>query len=44
MIGYPSHAISRAFDILNKEDGLAERGTFIIDPDGIVQALWQYLL
>jgi len=39
MIGDPSHAISRAFDVLNEEDGLAERGTFIIDPDGIVQAL-----
>lgn len=38
MIGDPSHTISRAFDVLNEEDGLAERGTFIIDPDGIVQA------
>ena len=39
MIGDPSHTISKAFDVLNEEDGLAERGTFIIDPDGIVQAL-----
>lgn len=38
MIGDPNHTISRAFDVLNEEDGLAERGTFIIDPDGIVQA------
>ena len=26
------------FDVLNEEDGLAERGTFILDPEGIVQA------
>ena len=39
MIGDPSHTISKAFDVLNEEDGLAERGTFIIDPDGIVQAV-----
>lgn len=39
MIGDPSHTISKAFDVLNEEDGLAERGTFIIDPDGVVQAL-----
>ena len=38
MIGDPTHKISKAFDVLNEEDGLAERGTFIIDPDGIVQA------
>ncbi|AWE08999.1 peroxiredoxin [Lysinibacillus sp. 2017] len=38
MIGDPTHTISRGFDVLNEEDGLAERGTFIIDPDGIVQA------
>lgn len=39
MIGDPSHQISRAFDVLIEEDGLAERGTFIIDPDGVVQAI-----
>lgn len=39
MIGDPSHTISKAFDVLNEEDGLAERGTFIIDPDGVVQAI-----
>ncbi|MCM3359707.1 MULTISPECIES: alkyl hydroperoxide reductase subunit C [unclassified Psychrobacillus] len=38
MIGDPSHTISKAFDVLNEEDGLAERGTFILDPEGIVQA------
>jgi len=39
MIGDPSHTISRNFDVLNEEDGLADRGTFIIDPDGIIQTV-----
>ncbi|MDG4657603.1 alkyl hydroperoxide reductase subunit C [Ectobacillus antri] len=39
MIGDPSHVISRNFDVLNEEDGLAERGTFIIDPDGVIQTV-----
>ena len=39
MIGDPSHTISRNFDVLIEEDGVADRGTFIIDPDGVVQAL-----
>ncbi|MCJ7841599.1 alkyl hydroperoxide reductase subunit C [Lederbergia sp. NSJ-179] len=38
MIGDPSQTISRNFDVLDEELGLAQRGTFIIDPDGIVQA------
>ncbi|MEO1781885.1 alkyl hydroperoxide reductase subunit C [Enterococcus diestrammenae] len=39
MIGDPSHQISRFFDVLDEEAGAAQRGTFIIDPDGIVQAM-----
>lgn len=39
MIGDPSHNISRIFDVLDEEQGLANRGTFIIDPDGVVQAI-----
>lgn len=38
MIGDPSQRISRLFDVLDEEAGLAQRGTFIIDPDGVVQA------
>lgn len=38
MIGDPSQSISRQFDILDEEQGLAQRGTFVIDPDGVVQA------
>lgn len=39
MIGDPSQKISRNFEVLNEEDGLAERGTFIIDPDGVIQTV-----
>lgn len=39
MIGDPSHNISRNFDVLIEEAGLADRGTFIIDPDGIIQSV-----
>ncbi|MDR3021237.1 MAG: peroxiredoxin [Clostridiales bacterium] len=37
MLGDPSHKISRIFDVLNEDSGLAFRGTFVIDPDGVVQ-------
>lgn len=39
MIGDPSHTISRNFDVLIEADGLADRGTFIIDPDGVIQTV-----
>ncbi|GAB3062103.1 alkyl hydroperoxide reductase subunit C [Virgibacillus ainsalahensis] len=39
MIGDPSHKISRNFDVLVEEEGRADRGTFIIDPDGVIQAV-----
>ena len=39
MIGDPTHTISRNFDVLIEADGLADRGTFIIDPDGVVQTV-----
>lgn len=39
MIGDPSHTLSRNFEVLIEDNGLADRGTFIIDPDGIVQAV-----
>lgn len=37
MIGDPSHTISLGFDVRWK--WTIQRGTFIIDPDGVVQAL-----
>lgn len=39
MIGDPSHEISRNFDVLIEADGLADRGTFLIDPDGVIQSV-----
>ncbi|RAK19955.1 peroxiredoxin (alkyl hydroperoxide reductase subunit C) [Anoxybacillus vitaminiphilus] len=39
MIGDPSQKLSRMFDVLDEETGLAQRGTFIIDPDGVIQAV-----
>lgn len=37
LIGDPTHAISRNFDVLIEEAGLADRGTFVIDPSGTIQ-------
>ena len=39
MIGDPTQTISRNFDILRENEGLANRGTFIVDPQGVIQAL-----
>ncbi|MBI1972748.1 peroxiredoxin [Candidatus Woesearchaeota archaeon] len=32
-----SHAVSRLFNILKEDEGLAHRGTFIIDPEGVLR-------
>ncbi|KAI5915804.1 alkyl hydroperoxide reductase subunit C [Thauera sp. 2A1] len=37
MIGDPTHAISRNFDVLIEEEGLALRGTFVVDPEGRIK-------
>lgn len=37
MIADPSQELSKMFDVLDVQ-GLSQRGTFIIDPDGVVQA------
>jgi peroxiredoxin (alkyl hydroperoxide reductase subunit C) len=37
MVGDPTHAISRNFDVLIEADGIADRGTFVIDPAGKIQ-------
>ena len=38
MIGDPTHEISNNFEIL-RPSGLADRGTFIVDPQGVIQAI-----
>ena len=37
MVGDPTLQISRNFEVLIEEDGLADRGTFVVDPDGKIQ-------
>ncbi|MBS0512020.1 MAG: peroxiredoxin [Proteobacteria bacterium] len=37
MIGDPTHAISRNFDVLIEEEGVALRGTFVVDPEGRIK-------
>ena len=39
LIGDPAHRLTRAFDVHIEEDGLALRGTFIINPDGVIKTL-----
>ena len=37
MVGDPTGTITRNFDVMIEEAGLAERGTFVIDPEGKIQ-------
>ncbi|NMG42433.1 alkyl hydroperoxide reductase subunit C [Aromatoleum toluvorans] len=37
MVGDPTGTISRNFDVMIEEEGLADRGTFVIDPQGRIQ-------
>jgi NADH-dependent peroxiredoxin subunit C len=39
MIGDPSGIITANFDVMRPGVGLAERATFVIDPDGVIQIL-----
>ena len=39
MIGDPTHEISLNFDVLRPGQGLADRATFVVDPDGVIQAM-----
>jgi len=38
MVGDPTHALSRSFGVLIEEEGLALRGTFIVNPEGVIKA------
>lgn len=37
LIGDPTHVISRNFQVLIEDAGLAERGTFVISPEGLIK-------
>ena len=39
MIGDPTGTITRNFEVMREDAGLADRGTFVIDPDGVIQAM-----
>ena len=39
MIADPTGDVTRKFDVMREDQGLADRGTFIVDPDGIIQAM-----
>jgi peroxiredoxin (alkyl hydroperoxide reductase subunit C) len=38
MLGDPTGNITRNFDVMIEEEGLALRGTFIINPEGVIKA------
>ena len=37
MVGDPTHQISKNFEVLIEDAGIADRGTFVIDPAGKIQ-------
>ncbi len=39
LVGDPTHALTRAFDVHIDADGLAYRGTFVINPDGMIKTM-----
>jgi len=39
MVGDPTGAISRNFGVMIEEEGLALRGTFVIDPEGVIKVV-----
>ncbi len=39
MVGDPMGIVTRNFDCMREDQGLADRSTFIVDPNGIIQAM-----
>jgi peroxiredoxin len=39
LVGDPTHQLTRAFDVHIEEEGLALRGTFIINPEGEIKTM-----
>jgi NADH-dependent peroxiredoxin subunit C len=37
LVGDPTATLSKNFDVLIEAVGLADRGTFVVDPDGVIQ-------
>jgi peroxiredoxin (alkyl hydroperoxide reductase subunit C) len=39
MLGDQNHVISSNFEVLREGQGLADRGTFVVDPNGVIQIM-----
>lgn len=39
LVGDPTHLLARNFDVLIEEEGLALRGTFVVNPEGQIKIL-----
>ncbi len=39
MLADPTHKISNAYEVLRNEEGVADRATFVIDPEGLIKAI-----
>lgn len=39
MLGDQNHSIANNFDVLREGQGLADRATFVIDPEGVIQIM-----
>jgi peroxiredoxin (alkyl hydroperoxide reductase subunit C) len=39
LVGDPTHALTNAFGVHIAEEGLALRGTFIVNPDGVIKTM-----
>ena len=39
MVGDPRGLITRNFNVMREDQGLADRGTFVVDPQGVIQAM-----
>ena len=39
MLGDQNHVIANNFDVLREGQGLADRGTFVVDPEGVIQLI-----
>ena len=39
LVGDPTHQLTRAFGVHIEEEGLALRGTFVINPEGVIKTL-----
>src|SRR3546814_19109310 len=39
MLGDQNHVLANNFGVLREDSGLADRATFVVDPDGVIQVM-----